>query len=369
VIGAGAAGLATAAMLRREGVEARILEKGEAVGASWRRRYDGLRLNTIRWLSSLPGHRLPRKEGRWVSRDAYVAYLERYAASQRLPVEFGVEATRVERDGEGWVVQTSRGTLRSRHLAIATGFYHTPRPLPWGEAERFPGRVLHAAEYRTASEFAGEDVLVVGAGNTGAEIAQQLADGVASRVRLSVRTPPNIVPRELLGFPTHPLSLLARGSPPWILDRSTRITTRLRYGDLEPHGLPFPPEGVHSTSLRMRPPVIDAGFVRLVKQGRIETVPPVTAFSAEGVVLADGTKIAPDSVIAAIGYESGLSPLVGHLAVLDDSGRPLYGAPDTHPSAPDLYFVGFRPKLGGFLVDFRFEARRTARAVASRSRH
>jgi putative flavoprotein involved in K+ transport len=369
VVGAGPAGLATAAMLSRAGIEVRVLEKGEAVGSSWRQRYDGLRLNTIRWLSALPGLRLSRRQGRWISREAYAAYLERYASSRRLAVELGVEATRVDRDAGAWVVQTSGGTVHARHVVVATGYYHSPRALPWPNAGAFPGRVLHAAAYRAASEFAGQDVLVVGAGNTGTEIAQQLAEGGAARVRLSIRTPPNIVPRELLGLPTHPLSLLARGSPPWMLDRSTRVVTRLTYGDLEPYGLPFPPKGVHTTSLQMRPPVIDAGFVRLVKRGAIETVPSVSAISATGVELADGTAIEPEAVIAAVGYEPALDPLLGHLDVLDDSGRPAYAAPETHPGAPDLYCVGFRPKLGGFLVDFRFEAQRTARAVAARAQH
>jgi putative flavoprotein involved in K+ transport len=363
VIGAGAAGLATAAMLQRRGVAVRVLEREDSVGASWQRRYDDLRLNTIRWLSALPGARVPRREGRWVGGDGYAAYLQRYAALLRLPIDLGVEATRVERDG-GWSVQTREGVRRCRHLVVATGFYHTPRRLPWSDAGGFPGRVIHAAEYRSPAEFSGADVLVVGAGNTGTEIAQQLSAGVAGRVRLSLRTPPNIVPRELLRVPTHPLSLLARRSPPWMLDRSTRLVSRLVYGDLEPYGLPFPPDGVHTTSRRRRPPVIDSGFVRQVKRGRIGVVPAVESVSRHGVLLADGETLSPDAVIAAIGYEPGLGELVGHLDVLDVSGRPRIGTPRTHPHAPDLYFVGFQPKLGGFLVDFRFEARRTARAVA-----
>src|SRR3954469_372422 len=91
VIGAGPAGLAAGAMLRRRGIEAVVIDRADAVGASWRGHYDRLRLHTVRWLSDLPGLRFPRSEGRWVSRDGVIAYLERYAEHHALDLRLGTD--------------------------------------------------------------------------------------------------------------------------------------------------------------------------------------------------------------------------------------------------------------------------------------
>jgi putative flavoprotein involved in K+ transport len=111
IVGAGPAGLAAAAALRIHGLDATILERGEHVGEQWRTRYDRLHLHTIRWLSNLPGYRIPREFGRWVARDQFVQYLEQYAAHHRLEPRFGVEATRIDRDDGRWCVQTTAGMV------------------------------------------------------------------------------------------------------------------------------------------------------------------------------------------------------------------------------------------------------------------
>ena len=110
VIGAGPAGLAAAACLRREGVEALVVER-DSVGSSWRRHYDRLHLHTVRWLSGLPGLPIDRREGRWVSRDGVVRYLERYARYHRLNIRTGVEVRRLLRDGEDWRVKTNEDDI------------------------------------------------------------------------------------------------------------------------------------------------------------------------------------------------------------------------------------------------------------------
>src|SRR5215831_8884832 len=97
VVGAGAAGLGTAAELRRLGIEVGVLERGDGPGAAWRNRYDGLHLHTIRSLSCLPGAPIPRSAGRWVSRDAYASYLESYARESGVEIRSGIEVTRIDR--------------------------------------------------------------------------------------------------------------------------------------------------------------------------------------------------------------------------------------------------------------------------------
>src|SRR3954463_15648017 len=135
VVGAGPGGLAAAAMLRRAGVDALVLERSDAVAASWRSHYDRLHLHTVRWLSHLPGYRLSRRHGRWVHRDGVVRYLERYVRHHALDVRLGVEVGRIDRaDGAGWRVETSDGPLEAERVVVATGYNHTPSLQEW------PGR-------------------------------------------------------------------------------------------------------------------------------------------------------------------------------------------------------------------------------------
>src|SRR5437764_3658518 len=128
VIGAGPAGLATATMLKKRGIDVLVLERDEAVGSSWRKHYDRLHLHTVRWLSHLPGYRFSRKHGRWVSRDGVIRYLEGYARHHGLEVRTGVEVRRLDRsdDGAEWLLDTPDGTIRASYVVVATGYNHTP---------------------------------------------------------------------------------------------------------------------------------------------------------------------------------------------------------------------------------------------------
>src|SRR4051794_14598729 len=118
VIGAGPAGLAVAATLARQGQPCVVLDQAESVGASWQGRYDSLRLHTVRWLSGLPGAPIPRRYGRWVARDDFVAYLREYAERFGVRPEFGVEVRRVDRTGSAWTVQTSHGDWSTPAVVI-----------------------------------------------------------------------------------------------------------------------------------------------------------------------------------------------------------------------------------------------------------
>jgi putative flavoprotein involved in K+ transport len=124
VVGAGPAGLATAAMLGRHGVEAVVLERGDGPAASWRGHYESLRLHTVRSLSSLPGTPLPRTLGRWVARDDFIAYLDAYAASHRLAIRTGTTVRRIERTPAGFTLETSAGPVEARSVTVATGYTH-----------------------------------------------------------------------------------------------------------------------------------------------------------------------------------------------------------------------------------------------------
>ena len=370
VIGGGPGGLAAAYALRARGVRAVVLERSGQVGASWRRHYDRLRLHTTRRRSALPGLPIPRSFGRWVARDNVVRYLEKYAEHHQLEIITGVEVSRVEPapDGTGWLLHATGGReLTGSAVVVATGHNHTPRLPEWPGRDAYTGEFLHAGEYRNAKPYAGRDVLVVGVGNTGAEIAVDLMEGGAARVRLSVRTVPHIVRRSTLGWAAQFTGILVRRLPVRLVDRLARPVARVCVPDLAAQGLPRPDTGLYSRVTEGSIPVQDVGLVKAVRKGRVEVVAAVEAFEDGKVALADGSRIEPDAVIAATGYQHGLEGLVGHLGVLDDRGRPTVHGARCPRTAPGLYFTGFTNPISGMLRELALDAQKIAKAVARRA--
>ncbi|MEU1103949.1 NAD(P)/FAD-dependent oxidoreductase [Streptomyces tibetensis] len=365
VIGAGPHGLAAAALLNRSGEPTVILERSYGVGASWAQRYDHLRLHTTPGTSKLPGLPMPRQAGPWVSRDDYVRYLERYVAHHRLDVRVTTPVQRIERaepgSGAQWLVHTPVGPVPTGAVVVATGRCHTPNLPRWPGRSTFTGTLLHSAHYRSPAPYRGRDVLVVGAGNSGTEIASVLAGGGAGRVWIAVRTPPNILPRSSARW--HAAGRLTEALPLAWRDRTSLLTQRLAVPDLTSRGLPRPRTGLYTRNAREGVnPVLDHGFVDAVRSGRVEPVAAVQAFEGPEVVLADGTRLRPDTVIAATGYRPNLHDLVGSLGVLDEAGHPLATGARTHPEAPRLYLTGFTNPLTGVLRQAGIEARAIARA-------
>ncbi|OEV05124.1 flavin-containing monooxygenase [Streptomyces oceani] len=367
IIGAGPGGLATAAALRQRGIRSVVLEKSQSVGASWRAHYDRLRLHTTRRWSGLPGLRIPRSYGRWTSRDDLVRYLESYAAYHRVELATGVEVDRIERAGEEWTLRANGGReLTSPAVVVATGFNHTARMPDWLGRDSFTGTLLHASRYRDPEPYQDKDVLVVGTGNTGAEIAVDLLEGGAARVRLAIRTPPHIVRRATLGWPAQANGVLCRRLPLALTDRLAAGVARLSIPDLTEQGLPRPTTGLFTRAREGAIPVQDVGLLKAVRDGGVEPVAGVAGFAGGEVKLLDDTAITPDVVIAATGYERNLEPLVGHLNVLDSRGRPLVHGPRTHPDAPGLHFTGFTNPISGMLRELSRDAPRIARAIGRR---
>jgi putative flavoprotein involved in K+ transport len=367
VIGAGPAGLATAAMLRKRGVDVVTIDRAETVGSSWRGHYERLHLHTVRWLSHLPGLRIPRENGRWVHRDAVVDYLERYAAHHELDLMLGTEVRRLERagGGDGWSIETSNGNVEAGAVVVATGYNHTPYMPEYPGRDGFEGELLHASSYRNAEPYRGRDVLVVGSGNTGAEIAVDLVEGGARRVRLAVRTPPNIVRRQVAGTPNQVLALGLRRLPPRFVDSFARVARRISIGDLSAYGLPIPERGVYTRVIEDDVvPIIDVGLIDCVKRRQVEIVGALLGFEGPDVVLAGREKIRPEVVIVATGYRRGLEQLVGPLGVLNERGKPVVTGAKTPPGAPGLYFTGYTNPISGMFHELALDARRIAKAVA-----
>jgi cation diffusion facilitator CzcD-associated flavoprotein CzcO len=364
IVGAGSAGLAAAAAMRRSGRESVVLERGPAVATSWRARPEGLRLNTIRWMSDLPGLRIPRSAGRWVSRDDYISYLERFAAYHRLDIEFGVHVQRLDRVAGGWRMLTSAGECETGQVVVATGYDRVPWLPDWPGRGSFGTPVMHVSGLRRATDLTGLRVLLVGAGNSAVDVAGPLVRAGVAGLWVSARTPPNILPRELGGVPLQLAGVPLRVLPERWRDAGCRLASRLTLGDLSRYGLPAPAQGPYA---RLRATgealAVDHGFTAHLKAGQLEIVAEIERLAGTEVVLRDGRRLAPDVVLAATGFRRGLEPLVGHLGVLNDAGLPSAGSAARTPAAPGLWFIGYRAALLGNLRLHPAEARRIARAI------
>jgi cation diffusion facilitator CzcD-associated flavoprotein CzcO len=301
-----------------------------------------------------------------VSRDDVVRYLEKYAEHHELELVTGVEVFRVERaqDGTGWLLHATGGReLTGSAVVVATGHNHTPRIPDWPGLAEYGGEFLHAGAYRNAGPYAGRDVLVVGAGNTGAEIAVDLVAGGAARVRLAIRTVPHVVRRSTLGWPAQYSGVLVRRLPVRLVDRLCRLQAKVTVPDLSAHGLPRPDTGLYTRAGQGAIPVQDVGLIDAVRAGKVEVVAAVESFEDGKVILADGSRIEPDAVIAATGYTRALEGLVGHLGVLDGRGRPVVHGGRTPAQAPGLFFTGYTNPISGMFREMALDAGKIAKAV------
>jgi cation diffusion facilitator CzcD-associated flavoprotein CzcO len=303
-------------------------------------------MNTCRWNITLWFGRFPRRTPTFPTRDEFVRYMESYVSKHDLKVRFGVKVDRVDRVAGGWRLATSAGEWTARDVIVATGHERVAKLPGWPGHDRFPGRLLHSAQYRSPREFRGKDVLVVGSGCSGMEIAGDLAQGGAGKVRLAVRTPPHIVLRASAWGPNDLLAAALQRLPARIADSIDAFIRRKTIGDLAPYGLDLPEDGTFSAFKRdgAQPTIVDPDVIEAIKGGRIEIVTGVSSVGAHGVRLDDGTMLSPDTIIAATGFRTGLEPLVGHLDVLDHEGMPR----DSGGSAiaAGLYFLGYEKGVG-----------------------
>ena len=363
VVGGGASGLSAAAALARQGIDAVVLEQDAQLGGTWARRYDRLHLHTVRRFSGLAHFPIPSRYPRYLSRDDVVAYLNEYARHFGLRVVTGTTIRRIRQRGgqaNGWTVETVGGDAwHGRVAVIATGQYRQPIFPPWAGREMYVGRIAHSVTYANAAPYVGGRVLVVGAGNSGAEIATDLSDNGAAYVALSVRTPPPIVPRDPFGLPVQRTSILLSALPPAIANRLGWATARLALGDLTRYGMP---KGDFAPYTTKRVPLIDVGFIDALKRGSVKVRPALERLTQTGAVFADGTSEPFDAIIAATGFTTGLESLIDVPSVLNDLGEPhgTSGEPTVHPG---LYFIGFTHSLRGHLFEANRASRRLARNV------
>jgi cation diffusion facilitator CzcD-associated flavoprotein CzcO len=365
VIGAGPAGLAVAGCLVQRGVRPQVIEKAEQVAASWRSHYDRLHLHTVKRLSALPGLPFPDRYPRYVPRQALVDYLAAYAEHYGIAPHLGEEAVAIAPAEGGWQTTTATGrSFVSSAVVVATGANCQPRLPTFANQAQYRGHVVHSRAYRNALPFAGQRVLVVGMGNTGAEIALDLAEhGV--RAAISVRSPLNIVYRDVLGRPTQQTSIALSKLPVAWGDAIARLLCDLTVGDLRRWGIQTSPVSpLRQLREHGKTPVIDVGTLARIKRGEIKVRPGIARFTQHGVAFADGTEDPFDAVILATGYLADIGRLFPNSKVaIDRNGMPVdvigQGA------LAGVYFVGFDIRQpGGLLRAIGAQAMQVAAAIS-----
>jgi len=363
VVGAGPAGLACAASMRRVGVRTTLLEKADSVAAVWRRHYDRLHLHTDKGHSGLPGRPMPASFPRYPSRAQVVDYLEDYAAHFDLRPVFDCAVQAIRREGSTWRVAANQKSWVAPVVVLATGWADFPNVPTWPGSDLYRGRVVHSSRYRNPGAFAGGRVLVVGFGNSGAEIALDLAEA-GVEVSLSVRGPVRILPRELLGLPILTWAIAQAFLPARVADFINAPAIRLAAGPTKNLGFEIAAKG----PLRMieedrRVPLLDAGTLARIRDGTIKVRPGIDRFTNDGVVFDDARAEPFDAVILATGFRPDLRALLPAVqGVLDEQGMPL--ATGRATPEPGLFFCGQTVSATGQLRAIGIEAERIARLAS-----
>lgn len=317
IIGGGQAGLATGYHLKQQGRDFVILDANEQIGAAWRQRWDSLRLFTPARYSGLPGMPFPAQAHVAPTKDEVADYLKTYAARFKLPVRIGSRVDRLAKQGDQFVVAAGRQRFEAENVVVATGGYPGPN-VPTFAAELKPGiRQLHSSEYQRSSQLQPGTVLVVGAGNSGAEIALELSR--SHEVWLSGRHPGT--------EPTRPGSAADRLIAPLIWFVFSKIMTvntpigRKAAAQLRGHGLPLG---------RVKPEDLQAAGVKRVY--------PRTVGVQDGLpILEDGRILDVTNVIWCTGFRPDYGWI--DLPIFDDDGEPLHKR-GVVTGQPGLYFVG-----------------------------
>ena len=365
-MGAGPAGLAVGACLKQAGISCLILEQADKVGVAWHRYYQRLHLHTDKKHSALPFAPFPKEYPRYPSRSQMISYLEAYSRQFLLEPRLGQQVISAHQSDGIWEIRTQDTCYQASNLVIATGYNREPCLPTWPGQDSFQGGIFHSALYQNGEPFRGQEVLVVGFGNSGGEIAVDLWEHGA-RPSLAVRGPVNVIPRDLLGIPILAIGILQSKLPPRWADALNAPLLRAVMGDLTQYGLRKLPQGpVTQIRGNKRIPLIDVGTIQLIKRGQAKVYPGIERFSEDAILFTDGRQEKFDAVILATGYRPRVNAfLEGAVATHDEKGTPLFSGPET--PIPGLYFCGFHVSPTGMLREIALEARRISAVIKRRA--
>lgn len=358
IIGAGPAGLTVGVCLRKEKRPFILLEKNDKVGAAWHEHYDRLHLHTDKKRSELPYLSYPESYPKYPSRLQVVNYLEQYSGHFDLNPRFNQKVESARFENGSWYTETESDRFISKNLVVATGYNNIPHIPSWPDMNIFEGSILHSSDYNNGEPFQGKSVLVVGFGNSGGEIAIDLHEFGAD-VSIAVRSPVNIIPRDILGIPILAIAIPLSKLPPRLADYLTAPILYFIFGNLQKLGLSNMKLGpFEQIEKRDRIPLIDVGTVQLIREEELTVYPGVKRFTDREVVFTDGKKRRFDVVVLATGYRPDLESFIDGFT-LDDK---------KHAAQKGLFFCGFEVTATGVLREISLEAQKIVRQIKKRQR-
>jgi cation diffusion facilitator CzcD-associated flavoprotein CzcO len=371
VIGAGPAGIACAYALKQRNISYKVVDRASVISSTWAGLYPSLRLNTSRFFSHLPGQRFPWRWGIFPTGREYHQYLVDYAKREGLNIELGVEVERLCPEDGGWRVVTNKGSDWYAAVISATGRFNHPYLPEYPGMEDFQGRLLHARDYIDPTQFLNQQVMVVGNGPSGLDIAVELGAQNAPQypALLSMRTGVILRPRYPLGLPKHLWMMLADGLPDFIGQPLIKWIENLRFNNLEALGIKTPKESESSGAASTR----GTELIRAVKAGQVRCVDGLHHFERNAVVLNDRARYEVDTVILATGYRPVLYQYFDFNGERDNYDWPVRDF-SQHPNGrevkgfPGLYLVGVFYQGRGAMYNFSVEAEIAAEQIEERLR-
>jgi indole-3-pyruvate monooxygenase len=365
VVGASISGLACAASLQRQKIEYIIIEKQNQVASPWRNHYQRLHLHTSKRFSHLPYKKFGSKIPRYPGRQEVVDYLDEYRKEFNINPVFNTEAFSSGKDAGYWITETTSGLFKSNYLIMATGTYGKPRPVKFRGIETFTGKILHSCEYKTGKDFTGQNVLVVGFGNSACEIAIDLYEQGAN-VSMAVRSPVNVVPRDVLGLPVQELSILMSRLPTRVADTINAPLIKWLTGDITKLGLRKMPYGPLEEIRRDgNAPVLDIGTIQLIRKGQIKVYGNIDFIEGSTVQFENDKSGIFNAIVAGIGYNRDYA----EIADVDKSRfEDLRTSIDKQKffGRDGLYFCGFWISPTGQIREIASDARKIAADIAKK---
>ncbi|MGA8209516.1 MAG: NAD(P)-binding domain-containing protein [Nocardioidaceae bacterium] len=370
VIGAGAAGLSAAATLRGAGHDVVCYEKTDRVGGHWNTDYDALHLITSRDTTTFDDFPMPDHYPHFPRRDEVRDYIKSYADARGLErvIQFGTcveSVSPVPTDGRpgtaGWVVHTSRGNQEHFDgVLVANGHLWDPK-IPDVPGD-FDGVQLHSSQYQNVSDLKGSRVLVVGAGNSGCDLAVDVAQ---HRLETDVVMSKGIQfqPKTYLGLPRQQLDFLRQYTSAE-QDFINRLMSRIVLGAPADYGMPVP----EARSLADGPVTVNSLLMYWIQHGRVGVRPVIERFEGSTVHFLDGTSADYDNILWATGFNARL-PFLAEDLIRWESGVPIRRAGGILPEGVEqLYFIGLIAPRGPQIPVYGLQSALVVRMLALHAR-
>ncbi|XP_057489932.1 probable indole-3-pyruvate monooxygenase YUCCA11 [Actinidia eriantha] len=344
IVGAGPAGIATSACLNRLSIPNVVLEREDCCASLWKKRsYDRLKLHLANHYCQLPNMPFPDDAPMFVSKSGFIRYLDNYVSGFKVCPLFGRFVGSAVYEGWRWRVEvvSGKGTVEvfvGQFLVVATGENSEAFVPKVVGLEGFGGGVLHSCEYVNGERFRDKDVLVVGSGNSGMEIAFDLSNyGV--RTAISIRSPVHVLTKEMVQRGMYLLKWL----PCSVVDWMVQSLGKLKYGDISQYGIQTPTKGpFYLKRTAGRSPVIDVGTIDKIKTGEIRVFPSLSHIKGDIVEFASGKALRFDAIVFATGYRTTVRKwLKDDGDLFNNNGMPKRRAPDHWKGNNGLYCAGF----------------------------